>query len=176
MVFWKIGGFFGNIVKWWQQVVLPKVRINNNRSNRDERIQISTIEDGVAESSIEQDDNLYDEVAPQKEEPDTPDDIARKKAEELQKEAEKRRQAEIAKVQQEMQEKERIASIMNANKVNVAAFIEAGKDAAEELKKEEEMRRAQEIIDRLNSEAAEDAAKKQAEINDAKKMAEEKFG
>lgn len=42
--------------------------------------------------------------------------------------------------------------------------------------KDEELRRAQEIIDRLNREAAEDEAKKQAELDAAKAQVAEKFG
>ena len=73
---------------------------------------------------------------------------------------------------------------MNANKVDVNSFIEQGKNAAQQAEKKaadeakaaEEMRRAQEIIDRLNREAAEDEAKKQAELEAAKAAAAEKFG
>lgn len=97
------------------------------------------------------------------------------------------------------EEEERIAAIMNAGKVNVNAFIEEGRSKAAENKEsedpaevanesaetnetvesstsdatEEQLRRAQEIIDRLNREAAEDEAKKQAEIDAAKQRAKE---
>lgn len=91
---------------------------------------------------------------------------------------EKRRQ-EIEEAMRKRKEEERIAQIMNANKVNVNSFIEEGKatrtSAEEEKKKEEELRRAQEIIDRLNREAAEDEAAKVAEIEAAKQEAAEKF-
>lgn len=71
---------------------------------------------------------------------------------------------------------------MNANKVNVEAFIQVGKDAIKEKEEQKEtvdddvMARAQEIMDRLNKEAAEDEAKKQAQIEEAKRQAEETFG
>lgn len=99
------------------------------------------------------------------------------------------------------EEEERIAAIMNAGKVNVNAFIEEGRSKAAENKEseevagttneaadsvdvakdeaqgsdatEEQLRRAQEIIDRLNREAAEDEAKKQAEIDAAKQRAKD---
>ena len=96
---------------------------------------------------------------------------------------------EIEEARRQAQEQERIATIMNANQVNLKAFIEAGKASREavkasskqeamseeELQKQEEMRRAQEIIDRLNREAAEDEAKKQAQIEEAKKKTKETF-
>ena len=47
---------------------------------------------------------------------------------------------------------------------------------ADDAKAAEELRRAQEIIDRLNREAAEDEAKKQAELDAAKAAAAERFG
>ncbi len=91
------------------------------------------------------------------------------------------------------EEEERIAAIMNAGKVDVNAFIEEGRSKAAENKEseetteaanetvnsstsdatEEQLRRAQEIIDRLNREAAEDEAKKQAEIDAAKQRAKD---
>ncbi|MBQ9199685.1 MAG: hypothetical protein IJ141_05850 [Lachnospiraceae bacterium] len=83
------------------------------------------------------------------------------------------------------EEEERIAAIMNAGKVDVNAFIEEGRSKAAEHSEvmeasenkdtsgatDEQLKRAQEIIDRLNSEAAEDEAKKQAEIDAAKEKA-----
>lgn len=79
------------------------------------------------------------------------------------------------------EEEERIAAIMNAGKVDVNAFIEEGRSKAAETTgeastsdaTEEQLRRAQEIIDRLNREAAEDEAKKQAEIDAAKQRAKD---
>ena len=51
-----------------------------------------------------------------------------------------------------------------------------GGDLDEETVKKENLRRAQEILDRLNREASEDDAKLQSEIEEAKKVAKEKFG
>ena len=79
------------------------------------------------------------------------------------------------------EKEERIGAIMNAGKVDVNAFIEEGRSKAAETTgeastsdaTEEQLRRAQEIIDRLNREAAEDEAKKQAEIDAAKQRAKD---
>ncbi|MBR1599620.1 MAG: hypothetical protein IJ661_12010 [Lachnospiraceae bacterium] len=85
-----------------------------------------------------------------------------------------RKEAEAAK--RKAEEEARLASIMNANKVDVDSFIAQGKNAAQEAKEAEELKRAQEIIDRLNSEAAADEAAKQAEIEEAKRKAAEQAG
>ena len=95
-------------------------------------------------------------------------------------EKEEQRRQDVEKARKKAQEEARIAAIMNANKVDVDAFIEAGKVAKEEIasKKTEDdaLRRAQEIMDRLNQEAAEDEAKKLAEIEAAKQEAKKQFG
>lgn len=79
----------------------------------------------------------------------------------------------------------KLSSIMDANKVDIAPFIEEGKaNLMEQQAKEQQIKdeqvseasddallRAQEIMDRLNREAAEDEAKKQAEIDEAKRAA-----
>ena len=86
------------------------------------------------------------------------------------------------KLLEQAQEQARINEILNANKVNVEAFIQVGKDAIQEKEEQKEkidddvMARAQEIMDRLNKEAAEDEAKKQAQIEEAKRQAKETFG
>lgn len=118
-------------------------------------------------------------------------------------EAEAQKQREIEEARRKAQEQERINSILDANKVNVDEFIEEGmagrrntenlksEDSGlkvtedekehkricdEEAKREEDMQRAQEIIDRLNREAAEDEAKKIAEIEELKEKARKQFG
>ncbi|MBQ7706502.1 MAG: hypothetical protein IJT72_01830, partial [Lachnospiraceae bacterium] len=131
----------------------------------------------------------------------------------INREKEEARKRAVEKQWKQRQEEERIAAIMNSNKVDVGAFIEEGKSKAKatelepeqsksidttentnvEIKEEsnitvnnvtvdeapktdatdEQLRRAQEIIDRLNREAAEDEAKKQAEIDAAKQAAKE---
>lgn len=86
------------------------------------------------------------------------------------------------KVTDAKEEEERIAAIMNANKVDVSAMIaEAKEHIVEEPKntssaEDDALRRAQEIMDRLNREAAEDEAKKNAEIEAVKQQALETFG
>lgn len=63
-----------------------------------------------------------------------------------------------------------------ATKDALKAEINSAAEKANASDKDEELRRAQEIIDRLNREAAEDEAKKQAELDEAKAKAAEKFG
>lgn len=190
-------GFFGrvkgNLIKWWQLVVLPVLRINNNASNKTERYVTGEKREAVPEtlavnapvngSTAGNAVHTVDEAGPETAKVQSPDgENPLEVLNRINQEKEKQRLKEIEEGRQRAQEQERIASIMNANKVDVNAFIEAGKAAMEasdreeeERRKEEEMRRAQEIIDRLNREAAQDEAKKQAEIEAAKKQAEETF-
>lgn len=181
-------GFFsrvkGNLIKWWQLVVLPVLKINNNVSRKAERyvrednreaVQDTSavnaqVNAGAADSMTHGADGAAAAAAKaQTPEGENPLEVLNR----INQEKEKKRLKEIEEGRQKAQEQQRIASIMNANKVDVNAFIEAGKEAIEVANKEEEMRRAQEIIDRLNREAAEDEAKKQAEIEAARKQAEE---
>lgn len=190
-------GFFsrvkGNLIKWWQLVVLPVLRINNNASKKTERYVSQENRETVSEapavntpvngSTVGNTVYNVDEAVPENAKVQSPDgEDPLEVLNRINQEKEKQRLKEIEEGRQRAQEQERIASIMNANKVDVNAFIEAGKAAMEasdreeeEQRREEEMRRAQEIIDRLNREAAEDEAKKQAEIEEAKKQAEETF-
>lgn len=111
------------------------------------------------------------------------DRLAREAAED-----EAKKQAEIDAAKRKAEEEARLASIMNANKVDISQFINQGmanRSASNETSStntvtestnnnqsnDEAMRRAQDIIDRLNREAAEDEAKKQAEIDAAKEYA-----
>ena len=99
----------------------------------------------------------------------------------INKEKDEARKKAVEKQWKKREEEERIAAIMNAGKVDVNAFIEEGRSKAAETTgeastsdaTEEQLRRAQEIIDRLNREAAEDEAKKQAEIDAAKQRAKD---
>ncbi len=107
---------------------------------------------------------------------------------------ETRRRQEIERLRRKQEEDARIAAIMKAGKVDVNAFIAEGRHRAEEdaahqvqtpamefederaaaaaaNSTEEQLRLAQEIMERLNREAAEDDAKKQAEIDAAKQAA-----
>lgn len=185
MGFWHNGGFFssvkGHVIKWWQQVILPVLHINIERRNVTGTVQAEPqIIQRKAEST-----EVPQHAVTENETADSPgfqtDDLelARQKAEQVRREEELRRQREMERLKTEAQEQARIASIMNANKVNINAFIKEGEEnrnAGEaEKKRQEEMRRAQEIIERLNREAAEDEAKKQAEIEAARKTAEGKL-
>lgn len=217
MRFWTLGGFFssvkGHVVKWWQLVIMPVLRINNN-----DRTQLTQQPLNQSEQLMDSSESAVQQVSPAIQE-STQKKVQPKKTEQVQKnkgaevtdakvseqsmvqsgdmstedpmrvlrrineEKEERRRKEIENAKQKASEEARIAAIMNANKVDVNAFIEAGKAAKEEIaaKKAEEqrvedMRRAQEIMDRLNREAAEDEAKKRAEIDAAKQEAKKHFG
>lgn len=181
-----LGRIRGNIIKWWQQVLLPVLHINNNERRR-----------GYSFWKKEQTNDLGEEsedmFLSQAESTEAMEDVSSEGGaseqgdalsvlNRIQQEKEQERQREIEKAKQQAQEKERIASIMSANKVDVNAFIEAGKAAIQDNNEEhtdtvdEDMQKAQDIIERLNREAAEDEAKKQAEIDAAKQMAKETFG
>lgn len=185
MGFWHSGGFFnsvkGHVIKWWQQVILPVLHINLEHKNTSGTIQNDQqIMQGKMETTEVSEYALTGSEVVDITQSQTDDlELARQKAEQVRREEELRRQREIERLKAEAEEQARIASIMNANKVNINAFIKEGEEnrnAGEaEKKRQEEMRRAQEIIERLNREAAEDEAKKQAEIEEARKMAEEKI-
>lgn len=204
-------GFFkvitGNLVKWWQLVVMPVLRINNDRffqTNQQENLHVNTnnMQGGVSQSqAVEPSKSLLEQQSTasmsanvtrtkkaesgvaQTGDKQAGDD-AMAVLERINREKEEKRLQEIEQARRKNEEEARIASIMNANKVDVNAFIQAGKDSvserqnqdAEQARKDEEMRRAQEILDRLQRESAEDEAKKLAEIEKAKKQAEEQFG
>ncbi len=101
---------------------------------------------------------------------------------------------EVERLRKKQEEDARIAAIMKAGKVDVNAFIAEGRQRAGESASylseapvmefederaaaaaanstDEQLRLAQEIMERLNREAAEDDAKKQAEIDAARKQA-----
>ena len=200
MSFWTENRFMmsfkNHIVKWYRLVLLPVFHLDNNRNahdttqapqgdilptnNQTNDSGVQTSDLGVKNEQAAQSDNSGPAVkmpAYEKKGPAVTGDAAavlarinndregrysdeieeaRKKADEERKKAE---------------EQARLASIMNANKVDVDSFIAQGKTAAQEA---DEMKRAQEIMDRLNREAAEDEAKKVAEIEEAKRQAAEK--
>lgn len=199
MDFWHWGGFFksvkGHVIKWWQQVILPVFHLNNNEAGNSlnqQEIKRKT-DDGAKETAREKtyiEGKAYiEEKADRKgtvKEENNQDSGSTQDAQEILKRLEREKQEEeekarkkIEEMRKKNQEQERIAAIMNANQVNVNAFIEEGKAIREntleeeaDAKQQEDMRRAQEIIDRLNREAAEDDAKKKAEIEAARKRAE----
>ena len=268
MGIWNNGGFFssvrGHVIKWWQFVMMPVLRINNNgrktQYNQPEQVvtPLPATENGamskptvasLAETPMEQpvqqpkpSKKVEQSVQTVQQERTTqsknivqvenhptqsgesvtedPMEVLRRINEE--KEATRRKGIEDAK--KKASEEARIAAIMNANKVDVNAFIEAGKAAKQEIaarkadeqsrreiaeqkarevqattsvqatveaelerqykmeaelekkRKQDDLRKAQEIMDRLNREAAEDEAKKQAEIEAAKQEAKKQFG
>lgn len=219
MRFWTLGGFFssvkGHVVKWWQLVILPVLRINNN-GNYTQVVQQTEQPmqqpEPIAQQQVSQTtqsamtEDLQTSVQQKKKESaqeikktyisstevpekqvvqsgsvstEDPMEVLRR----INAEKEEKRRKEIEDAKKKASEEARIAAIMNANKVDVNAFIEAGKAAKEEIaakkaeeQKAEDLRRAQEIMDRLNREAAEDEAKKQAEIDAAKQEAKKHFG
>lgn len=181
-----ITNFRNNIIKWWQLVIKPVLRINNNvkdsgrfasLENPETDLQVQEEHEELSadsSSDIKQDDR------------NNPMEVLQR----IEREREEERLREIEEGRRAAQEKQQVEAIMNANKVDVNAFIVAGKAAIEEKqereskveasdemdkKQQEELQRAQEIIERLNREAAEDEAKKQAEIEKARRQAAEKF-
>ena len=187
-------GIFGriksNLFKWWQLTILPVLRINNDNPRWLDKYKTNNQGDMPQQESA---DGSVQQVAANKEavkavEKDAVPASGQQVAggdplevlNRIQNEKNYIYQQEIEKERSKREEQDRIASIMNANKVNVNAFIEAGKAAIEANQekeektadlKDEEARRAHEIIDRLNREAAEDEAKKQAEIEEAMRQA-----
>lgn len=205
----------GNIVKWWQLVVMPILKIDNNsnqnqqaqteqpaaseqKSNPTQVVEQKVVETKEQPSQQETKKAVADTVPTSKEETksetataggqqDAADALA--VMERINREREAKRKADLEKAQEEA----RLASIMNSNKVDVDAFIQAGRESRVEKEaeykaenniqitsgsdsKDDALARAEEIMARLNREAAEDEAKKQAEIEAAKKQAEETFG
>lgn len=213
MYFFKV--ITGNIVKWWQLVVMPILKIDNNanqnqqvqteqpaaseqKSNPTQVVEQKVVETKEQPSQQETKKAVADTVPTSKEETksetataggqqDAADALA--VMERINREREAKRKADLEKAQEEA----RLASIMNSNKVDVDAFIQAGRESRVEKEaenkaenniqitsgsdsKDDALARAEEIMARLNREAAEDEAKKQAEIEAAKKQAEETFG
>lgn len=222
MGFWNDGGFFrtvkGHVFKWWQLVIMPVLRINNNskKSQSGESVQQSTANheqqymsqdmqtanedttvnatisevtrnrmfaaeiEQAGEKAVEEQMNTTKKDTTSAEDPM---EVLRR----INEEKEAKRRQEIEKAREKASEEARIAAIMNANKVDVNAFIQAGKAAKEEIaakqeddeakkRQQEDLLRAQEIMERLNREAAEDEAAKQAEIEAARQEAKKQFG
>lgn len=191
-----------NVVKWWQLTVMPVFRLDNNNTFFDElnvnssvappsfpvqNGQATSDSTNLASNHVRQQDNTTigeaslvqtSSCMQPKAEPESSD--AQAVMDRINREREEKRLDDLKKAQRKAEEQARLDAIMNANKVDVNAFIEAGKEAQheEERKKTEDdaLAKANEIIARLNREAAEDEAKKQAEIEAAKKKAQETFG
>lgn len=200
MAFWHESNFLSNfknhIVKWYRLVILPVFHIDNSGKKprfhtEGEESEISNAADGtngagntntVPSKNDSNEENVKSSVTMPSQNKKGP--VVSGDAEailnRINSDREGKHLDEIEKARRKADEDAKLASIMNANKVDVNSFIEQGRSAAQEAEKEaraaEEMRRAQEIIDRLNREAAEDEALKQAELDAAKASAAEKFG
>ncbi len=94
-------------------------------------------------------------------------------------EEEAKKQAEIDAARKKAEEDARLASILKSTRRDISQYINEGMANREHIANAEPkpevdddvLKRAQEIMDRLNKEAAEDEAKKQAEIEAAKDFA-----
>lgn len=198
MGIWQQGGFFrtfkNHVIKWWRVVFLPVFHLNNNHSmtkknqkmDEKEEIKIQTDKTkknvGVSQDDLNGDDAFINSMNGSNDAKEILACLEREKLEETEK-----NRKNIEELQRKRMEEERIAKILNSNKICIDQYIERGKENREdaskeereleaaEKKKQDDLRRAQEIIERLNREAAEDAEKKQNEIEEAKRMAEEKF-
>lgn len=183
----------GNIVKWWQLTVMPILRIDNNQSPKNgANIQnspastVQSADSNKGSEAVSSNDVINNAVSgktvsdnnnhPEKNTTSTDTSDAQMIMDRINREREEKRKQDMEKARLKAEEDARLASIMNANKVDVNAFIQAGKEAMEHKQEDEALIRAQEIMDRLNREAAEDEAKKQAEIEAAKQKANETFG
>lgn len=185
----------GNVIKWWHLVMKPVLRIDNNESGQVESVQPKEqLKPEEVQSEPEQ-QFISEKVQSASETKQVKPEEQQRKPEERQAKPTEDRSAmdfiermnaekeeKRKKLLEQAQEQARINEILNANKVNVEAFIQVGKDAIQEKEEQKEkidddvMARAQEIMDRLNKEAAEDEAKKQAQIEEAKRQAKETFG
>lgn len=185
----------GNVIKWWHLVMKPVLRIDNNESGQVESVQPKEqLKPEDVQSEPEQ-QFISEKVQSASERKQVKPEEQQRKPEERQAKPTEDRSAmdfiermnaekeeKRKKLLEQAQEQARINEILNANKVNVEAFIQVGKDAIQEKEEQKEkieddvMARAQEIMDRLNKEAAEDEAKKQAQIEEAKRQAKETFG
>ncbi len=180
MRFWNLGGFFssvnGHIIKWWQLVIQPVLKINNNMdvkkqsseasmSSKEEMIKSAYTENKgeseqklFAKSEVVEQDDLRAKFSTKQEKNEIKEetssgqfDLSKKNTEDamevlrrINEEKEEAYLKEIEKAKKKASEEARIAAIMNANKVDVNAFIEAGKVAKEEIaakKSQEEERR-----------------------------------
>ena len=188
----------GNIIKWWHVHITPILHINNNKKGDgqvwggDGSLAQEASGQGGAQTGYGQGsgDNTQGATASASSTSKSGNAAVNGASADaleilnrINREKDEVRLREIEAAEKKREEEARIASIMNSNKVDVNAFIEegrsksggtdssAGTEASSDTTSsasEEELRRAQEILDRLNREAAEDEAKKQAEIEAAK--------
>ncbi len=197
MNIWK--AFSQRVIKWWRVNITSVFKLDYRKLRREQaQAANQTQTAGSQDISVSVPTDAEPETAGAFHEAEIPEGTSADALEVLNRinrEKEEARAQEIAVERKKREEEERIASIMNKNRNDVSAFIEEGKQMAEEAKdadakdaagekaassadpsedeKAEQIRRAQEIIERLNREAAEDEAKKQAEIDAAKAAAHE---
>lgn len=198
MNIWK--AFSQRVIKWWRVNITSVFKLDYRKLRREQaQAADQTQASGSQDISVSVPTDAEPETSGAFHEAEIPEGTSADALEVLNRinrEKEEARAQEIAVERKKREEEERIASIMNKNRNDVSAFIEEGKqmageakdeaagDAAEEQtvtasadtseeEKAEQIRRAQEIIERLNREAAEDEAKKQAEIDAAKAAAHE---
>ena len=197
MNIWK--AFSQRVIKWWRVNITSVFKLDYRKLRREQAQAANQPQAfGSQDISVSVPTDAEPETAGAFHEAEIPEGTSADALEVLNRinrEKEEARAQEIAVERKKREEEERIASIMNKNRNDVSAFIEEGKQMAEEAKdadakdaagekaapsadpsedeKAEQMRRAQEIIERLNREAAEDEAKKQAEIDAAKAAAHE---
>ena len=204
MSFWRENNFFMNfknhIVKWYQTVLLPVFHIDNSGSKQkfhtegeetegssdvseDSEGTVSSAKGKAASGSNGTSGGKTVTMPGMNKKGPVVSGDAKAVLDRINSDREGKHLDEIEKACKEAEaarrkaeEEARLASIMNANKVDVDSFIAQGKNAAQEAKEAEELKRAQEIFERLQREAAEDEAKKQAELDAAKAAAAEKFG
>ncbi len=191
-------GIFHNIVKWWNVKVWSRIRINNNTTGEGRAQRLDVEGNPITEEEYRAAKKEGRPAEAKKEEAqgsgmhmDRTDAleilnrINREKDEARLQEIEEGKKLRGEQSTSKEDEDAKIASILNAGRADVNRFIEEGRSRAAEAAQEEsapapasgggpseeELLRAQEIIDRLNREAAEDEAKKQAEIDAAKAAA-----
>ena len=182
--------FSQRVIKWWRVVVVSVLKIDNNDPGQSpagddaEKAQAQG-ETGAGNAAVPEGEGQHVSAFSQEAIPADTSEDAMAVLNRINREKEDARAREIEEQRKKSEEAARIASIMQAGKVDVNAFIEEGRSKAAEQKAEvpkeeakpdateEQLRRAQEIMDRLNREAAEDEAKKQAEIEAAKAAAHE---
>ncbi len=185
MGIWNEGGFFssvkGHVIKWWQLVMLPVLRIDHNQRGKKSQSNVLKRYDEnregkehFTEKKASRQETAEDNIV--ETENADPLEVMRR----IERENEEKKQRDVENARKKAQEQEQIDAIMQANKVDVNAFIEEGKAMQDSTEisntTSAEYDRAMEILERLNREAAEDQAKKAAEIETAKRQAKEKFG
>ena len=178
--------FSSRVIKWWRVVVVSVLKINNNDPGENPPENENTPPEqqaGEAQAAPEAGESAHVGAFSSGEIPADTSEDAMEVLNRINREKDEARRREIEEQRRKSEEAARIASIMKAGRVDVGAFIEEGRSKAAEQAREvkppepqapqeekkpdpteEQLRRAQEIMDRLNREAAEDEAKKQVAV------------